>query len=102
MFLAGENEEEAVRHLAPYTVHTHITDAIRHADGSFRLVLLGQGQLDTAAFVRAMHRCGWDGFLTVEVSMMVWGAQGYDPMVAAKESYTAITRAFETAGVPRG
>jgi hypothetical protein len=33
--------------------------------------------------------------------MMVWGKEGYDPIAAAKESYAAITRAFQEAGVER-
>jgi len=102
MFLAGEKEAEAVERLVPYTAHTHITDAIRNADGSFQLVLLGQGELDATAYMRAMKRAGWEDFITLEVSMMVWGKEGYDPIAAAKESYAAITRAFAEAGVERG
>jgi sugar phosphate isomerase/epimerase len=101
MFLAGEKEEEAVARLVPYTGHTHITDAIRNADGSFKLVLLGQGELDATAYMRAMQAAGWTDFITLEVSMMVWGQEGYDPLAAAKESYAAITKAFSEAGVPR-
>ena len=101
MFLAGEKEEEAVARLVPYTAHTHITDAIRNEDGSFQLVLLGQGELDATAYMRAMQAAGWTDFITLEVSMMVWGKDGYDPLAAAKESYAAITKAFNEAGVPR-
>jgi inosose dehydratase len=101
MFLAGENEEEAVQRLVPYTAHTHITDAIRNADGSFQLVLLGQGELDSTAYMRAMKAAGWTDFITLEVSMMVWGKEGYDPLAAARESYAAITKAFTEAGVRR-
>jgi sugar phosphate isomerase/epimerase len=101
MFLAGESEAEAVQRLVPYTGHTHITDAIRDPDGSFQLVLLGQGELDATAYMRAMKEAGWTDFITLEVSMMVWGKEGYDPIAAAKESYAAITRAFQEAGVER-
>ncbi len=34
MFLAGEDEAEAVHALVPYTAHTHITDARKHPDGN--------------------------------------------------------------------
>lgn len=102
LFLAGEKIEDSVRALAPYTAHTHITDARRHADGSRELVLLGQGELDSVAYLRAMDEAGWTGFITLEVSMMVWGAEGYDPVAAAQYSYDTLSNAFAEAGVVRG
>jgi len=102
LFLAGEKIEDSVRALAPYTAHTHITDARRHADGSRELVLLGQGELDSVAYLRAMDAAGWTGFITLEVSMMVWGAEGYDPVAAAQYSYDTLSNAFAEAGVVRG
>ncbi len=59
-YLSGEEIEDAVRTLVPYTAHTHITDARKHPDGSFDLLLLGQGDLDSVTYVRAMHEAGWD------------------------------------------
>lgn len=102
LFLAGEPLEDAVKILVPYTAHTHITDARRHADGTFDLLLLGQGELDTTTYLRAMHDAGWDGFITIEVSTMVWSREDYEPMAAAQHSYDALSTAFEQAGVPRG
>ena len=98
----GPEVEEAVSRLVPYTAHTHITDARRHTDGSFELVLVGQGELDATAYVRAMHEAGWDDFITLEVSAMVWSQEDYDPTQAAQVSYDAVCGAFERAGVPRG
>jgi len=102
LFLAGEEIEDAVRTLVPYTAHTHVTDARRHADGTFELVLLGQGELDAVRYVRAMHEAGWNDFITLEVSAMVWSKPGYDPMTAAKWCYEQLSGAFEGAGVVRG
>ncbi len=102
LFLAGEPIADAVRTLVPYTAHTHITDAIRHADGTFDLLLLGQGDLDTITYLRAMDEAGWDGFITLEVSGMVWSREDYDPMQAAKFCYETLSTAFEQAGVRRG
>ncbi|MEE3215935.1 MAG: TIM barrel protein, partial [Pseudomonadota bacterium] len=67
-YLSGEDEAEAVECLLPITGHTHITDARRHADGSFDLLLLGQGDLDTAKYIGAMEAGGWEDFITLEVS----------------------------------
>ncbi len=98
MFLAGEDEAEAVRRLLPYTVHTHVTDAVRDESG-FRLVPVGRGQLDLAKYLRAMADGGWGKPLTVEVSMMVWGREDYRPREVAEESLRALREAAERAGV---
>lgn len=100
-FLAGEREEDAVRALLPITAHTHITDARRHSDGSFQLVLLGKGDLDAVAYLEAMHEAGWSDFITLEVSTQVWGKEGYDPIDAAVYCYETLDSAFRAASVPR-
>jgi sugar phosphate isomerase/epimerase len=101
-FLAGESVEEAVPALVPITGHTHVTDTRVHDDGSRDLLLLGQGELDTKGYVRAMHEAGWDDFITLEVSGMVWGKPGYDAVAAAEFAYATLDGAFREAGVPRG
>ncbi len=74
----------------------------RHEDGTFELVLLGQGELDAATYVRAMRDAGWEGYITLEVSAMVWSQDDYDPVAAAEFCYESLTTAFERAGAPRG
>lgn len=101
MFLAGVTEPDAVKALLPITAHTHITDARRYKDGKFDLVLIGQGDLDTVSYLRAMRREGWTGFITLEVSVRVWGQEGYDPIAAAQTCYQTLDAAFQEAGVPR-
>ncbi len=101
LFLAGEGITDAVNTLVPYTGHTHITDANRHDDGSFALCLLGDGELDSTEYMRAMAAAGWEDFITLEVSTMVWGKEDYDPEAAARKSYDALSGAFEAAGVER-
>lgn len=101
-YLAGEDETEAVERLLPITGHTHVTDARRRAGGTFDLLLLGQGDLDAAAYVKAMDAGGWRGFLTLEVSGRIWGRDDYDAAAAARISYDSMTRAFDEAGVERG
>ncbi|MEW6356126.1 MAG: sugar phosphate isomerase/epimerase [Planctomycetota bacterium] len=102
LFLAGEEIEDAVRKLVPYTAHTHITDARKHADGTFDLLLLGQGDLDSTRYMKAMKEAGWSDFITLEVSTRVWSKPDYDPIEAAKFCYASLARAFREAGVPRG
>ncbi len=99
LFLAGEGITDAVNALLPYTAHTHITDAIKYSDGSIRLLLLGQGDLDSTEYMQAMKAGGWKGFITLEVSTMVWARKDYVPMAAASFCYHVLKGAFERAGV---
>jgi len=99
-FLAGEKIEDTVPALVPYTAHTHVTDA-RIKDNGFELLLLGQGELDSVGYVRAMHQAGWTDFITLEVSTMVWSREDYEPFEAAAFSYATLNNAFKQAGVPR-
>lgn len=101
-YLSGEDEAEAVQRLLPITSHTHITDARKHDDGTFDLLLLGDGDLDATAYVKAMADEGWDDFITLEVSARLWGRDDYDLEAAARQSYASLSRAFEEAGVERG
>ena len=101
LFLAGEEIEQAVKTLVPYTAHTHITDAVKLPDGKFDLKLLGQGDLDSVAYMKAMKAAGWTDFITLEVSTRVWSQPDYDPMAAAKFCYATLNSAFQAAGVAR-
>jgi sugar phosphate isomerase/epimerase len=101
LYLAGEAIEAAVEALLPITAHTHVTDAHKHAQGGgFDFRLLGQGDLDLVAYAAAMHKGGWDGFVTVEVSTRVWSQEGYEPRAAAATCYRELAVAFAKAGVP--
>ena len=99
--LAGDSIEACVRDLVPITGHTHITDAQRHADGSFDFRVLGDGELDSTAYMRAMAQAGWDEYITLEVSTRIWSQEGFDTVDTARRSYTALSNAFKEAGVPR-
>ena len=99
-YLAGEPITETVQKLVPYTGHTHVTDAKTGGERT-ELVLIGQGELDCVEYVKAMHDAGWDDFITVEVSGMVWGRDDYDVFEAARFSYNTLVKSFKEAGVPR-
>ena len=100
-FLAGEPIEECVARLVPITAHTDITDTQRHEDGTFDFHILGDGELDATAYIRAMDRAGWDDFITLEVSTRVWSRKGHDSEETARKSYAALRSAFDKAGILR-
>ena len=98
LFLSGEPISQSVLRLLPYTAHTHVTDAIRKPDGGFTLVLPGTGDLDLVEYVGAMKRFGWEDFITLEISTMVWSQPDYDVWGAAQHCYDAMTAAATKAG----
>lgn len=102
MFLSGERIEDAVKALVPITGHTHVTDARRLPEGKFQLVLPGTGDLDTVAYVKAMYAAGWNDFITLEISTMVWAQPAFDWHQAAVACYELLDTALRKAGVPRG
>ena len=100
-YLANEEIEDSVKAMYPITVHTHITDARKHEDGTFDLLLLGQGDLDSVTYLKAMDEAGWTSYITLEVSARVWSKEDYDPVEAAVFSYKTLDNAFKAAGVER-
>ena len=96
----GMSIEETVPLLAPHSAHTHVKDQKgRLPDHEF--LIPGEGEFDYVTYLRAMQRAGYDGFITVEVSVMVQRRPDYDPIAAAELSYKTLTCAFEEAGIER-
>jgi inosose dehydratase len=83
---------EAIRRLLPYAVHAHIKDSIAEGEG-FRFVLPGEGPYDLGAYFAALERAGWTHAVTVEVSAMVFGRPGYEPLAAIGRTYAALDAA---------
>ena len=69
---------EAIRDLAPYTVHTHFKDVKKvprgtpdsfpPVRGDFALLgcLMGEGNVDVRGGVQILRAAGYDGYLTLE------------------------------------
>ena len=93
----GYDDEKAVALCAPLAVHTHVKDGWIDDQG-VHFQLPGEGDTDYPAYMRAMKAAGYDGLICVEVSGMVWGAEGYDPWRAAEFCYAVLNEALEAAG----
>ncbi|HXF64104.1 MAG TPA: sugar phosphate isomerase/epimerase family protein [Caldilineaceae bacterium] len=65
-FRMGEDIETTWRVLGPRIKHIHIKDARRRPDGSWQLVLLGQGEVPCRQVVELLHREGYQGYITAE------------------------------------
>ncbi|MBN2307405.1 MAG: sugar phosphate isomerase/epimerase, partial [Candidatus Hydrogenedentes bacterium] len=59
------------------------------------------GTIDYAVLLRLFYAGGYRADVCCEVSGVVSGKPGYDPVAAANTSYANVAPAFEEAGVPR-
>ncbi|MFO7611208.1 MAG: sugar phosphate isomerase/epimerase family protein [Clostridia bacterium] len=81
VMVIGENAADAVGNLAPYIVHTHAKDGrmlvkcnpedlyvthTRSWEGAFIETPLGEGDVGFPAYLDALCKSGFDGFLTIE------------------------------------
>jgi inosose dehydratase len=96
----GMSIEETVPLLAPLSIHTHVKDE-RGVVPDFQFLIPGEGEFDYVCYLRAMQAAGYDGFITVEVSIMVQRRPDYDPLSAATQSYDVLSHAFAEAGIER-
>ena len=96
----GMSIEETIPLLAPHSAHTHVKDQKgRLPDHEF--LIPGEGEFDYVSYLKAMQRAGYDGFITVEVSVMAQRRPDYDPIAAAELAYNTLSSAFEKAGIKR-
>ena len=84
--------------LAPFAVNTHVKDQRGRAP-DHEFMIPGEGDFDYATYLKAMNQAGFDGYITVEISMGVHRRPNYDPLAAAGESFETLSRAFSQAGL---
>jgi sugar phosphate isomerase/epimerase len=96
----GMDMEAVVAQLAPHSLHTHVKDE-RGVEPDYEFLIPGEGECDYVRYLRAMERAGYDGHITVEISIMVQRRPDYDALAAANQSYRVLARAFEEAGIKR-
>ncbi len=96
----GVPTAEAVDALAPVAIACEVKDQLGVAP-DFKFLIPGEGDFDYADFVGRMASAGYDGSISVEISVLRQRLPGYDPYAAAKQSYAVLSKAFETAGVER-
>jgi sugar phosphate isomerase/epimerase len=96
----GIPSADVVAALAPRAIVSEVKDQ-RGMVPDFEFLIPGEGDFDYAAFVREMARAGYDGSISVEISVFRQRLAGYDPIEAARQSYGVLAKAFEAAGVRR-
>jgi sugar phosphate isomerase/epimerase len=95
----GRDMDEYVPMLAPYAVHTDVKDQ-RGRSPNHEFLVPGEGDFDYARYLRALHKAGYDGWVTAEISVMVQRRPNYDPAEVAARSHRTLVQAAQTAGIP--
>ncbi len=85
--------EDSLRELLPRTRFIHVKDSEGDAAG-FQFRLPGEGRTDYVKYFRLLRRLGYRGPVCVEVSGQIFNKPGYDPVAAARKSYTALSEAL--------
>jgi sugar phosphate isomerase/epimerase len=65
-FRMGEDIETTWRVLGSRLIHVHMKDARLRADGSWQLVLMGEGEVPCRAVVELLNREGYQGYIAAE------------------------------------
>lgn len=80
-FRMGESIEETWQLIGTRVKHVHIKDGIKRADGSWQLVLLGEGELPCREVIQLLYAKGYRGYLSAEWEKK-WHPEIEEPEVA--------------------
>jgi sugar phosphate isomerase/epimerase len=94
----GRDLDEYIPLLIPYTVHTELKDQ-RGRYPNHEFMVPGEGEFDYARYLSAMEKVGFDGCVTIEISVMIQRRPGYDPAEVARRSFATLTAAERESGV---
>jgi sugar phosphate isomerase/epimerase len=83
--------------VVPYAVHTDLKDQ-RGRSPDHEFLVPGESDFDFARYLRALGAAGYNGFLTVEISVMVQRRPGYDPVEVAGRSFDTLLAAARASG----
>tara|TARA_R110002072_G_scaffold179059_1_gene335086 strand:+ start:150933 stop:151907 length:975 start_codon:yes stop_codon:yes gene_type:complete len=98
---------DSIQQSLPHIGHVAVKDAVQttSTDGQTSRVefrLPGEaGTIDFVTILRTLHRGGYTGDVSCEVSGMVSGKPGYDPVAALKTCYANMSKAFDNADIKR-
>jgi len=80
-FRMGETIEETWQLIGTRVKHVHVKDGVKRADGSWQLVLLGEGELPCRETLQLLYAKGYRGYLSVEWEKK-WHPEIEEPEVA--------------------
>ncbi|RME63096.1 MAG: sugar phosphate isomerase/epimerase [Caldilineae bacterium] len=77
----GESVEETWQYIGPWVAHVHIKDARRRPDGTWQLVLLGEGEVPCREVIQLLLAQGYTGYLSAEWEKK-WHPEIEEPEIA--------------------
>jgi sugar phosphate isomerase/epimerase len=95
----GRDMDDYLPLLVPFSVHTDLKDQ-RGRSPNHEFMVPGEGDFDYARYLRALQTAGYEGYLTIEISVMVQRRPDYDPAEVATRSFARLVDAAREASVP--
>jgi sugar phosphate isomerase/epimerase len=92
----GRDLADYVPQLVPISVHTHLKDQ-RGIWPNHEFLVPGEGDFDYPRYARAMKAAGYQGYVTIEISLMIQRRPDYDPAEVAARSYAVVSKALAAA-----
>ncbi len=90
---------DTLKAMLPQTRFVHVKD-VRVEKERVQFLLPGEtGQIDYASLLKQLRGGDYRGCVCVEVSGMISGRKGYDPIAAAQRCYQNLLPAFQQAGL---
>ncbi len=77
----GESIEETWQFIGDRVGHVHLKDARRRTDGSWQLVLMGEGEVPNQAVIELLQAQGYEGYLAAEWEKK-WHPEIEEPEIA--------------------
>jgi sugar phosphate isomerase/epimerase len=96
-FRMGEDIEATWQLLGPRIEHVHLKDGRLRSDGSWQLVLMGEGEVPNRQVIELLKREGYQGFLAVEWEKK-WHPEIEEPEVAMPQHAEVLRRWFAEMG----
>lgn len=93
-FRMGESIEETWRLIGDRVAHVHMKDARLRPDGSWQLVLLGNGEVPCRDIVELLHREGYNGWISAEWEKK-WHPEIEGPEVAMPQHADVLRQWFD-------
>jgi inosose dehydratase len=89
---------DTLKAMLPATRFVHVKDT-RVTKERVEFLLPGDGSTDYPALLKQLQATGYRGCVCVEVSGMIHGQKGYDPVATARRCYQNLAPAFRKAGI---
>lgn len=99
-FVEGFSLAASLRQLLPVSPFISVKDAAGNSS-KYEFLLPGEGGTDYVEYFKLLKELKYDGFVSVEVSAMIFRKPGYEPIPTAQLCYDRLSPAFVKAGVRR-